>query len=173
MTDTENEKSEIEKAGKDLFDYAIDREDVKWLMARLPAEADVNRNTVEYELQILKIISVGWSVPFYLENSPYKTPLAESYWNEIRQFSGELSETTELMAGTKIDYFQVLKDRLDRYVSVMAGKQDAKEPANVIGPEFAAICGNAGDIFTFMAGSKMFMSTVARVREYLEAVKLS
>ena len=169
---TEAVISEIEKAGKDLFDYAINRDDVKWLMDRLPGEANVNRNTVEYELQILKIIGVGWSVLYLLESSPYKAALSEIYWNEIRQFSGELSETTDLMTGAKIDYFQILKERLDRYVGVMAEKPDAKEPAGVIGPEFATICGNADDIFTFMTGSKLFMSTFARVKAYLEAVKL-
>lgn len=168
-TDNE-ERSEIEKAGKDLFDYAIDREDVKWLLAHLPWEADVNRNTVEYELQILKIISVGWSVSYYLENSAYKEPLSEIYWNEIRAFSGQLSETSGLIAGASIDYFQTLKDRLDQYVSALSEKTDANEPARIIGPEFAAVCGAADDIFTFMTGSKMFVHTIARVKEYLETV---
>ena len=58
----EEKKSDIEKVRDDLFNFAIDRGDIKWLMERLPNEANVKRNTVEYELQILKIISVGWSI---------------------------------------------------------------------------------------------------------------
>jgi hypothetical protein len=54
----------------------------------------------------------------------------------------------------------------------MANNPDAAEPATVIGPEFSKICGNADDIFTFMTGSKMFISTTNKVKQYLEAVKL-
>jgi hypothetical protein len=42
----------------------------------------------------------------------------------------------------------------------------------MIGPEFARICGNVDDIFTFMTGSKMFISTINKVKAYLEAIKL-
>jgi hypothetical protein len=52
MENSENKKSAIERTGEDLFDFAIDREDVKWLLDRLPPEADVKRTTVEYELAI-------------------------------------------------------------------------------------------------------------------------
>ena len=76
------------------------------------------------------------------------------------------------MTGQNIDYFQTLKDRLDAYVEALSRSPDAQEPATAIGPEFANICGNADDIHTFMAGSKMFSSTISRVKEYLEAIKL-
>jgi hypothetical protein len=54
----------------------------------------------------------------------------------------------------------------------MAQKPEAPEPSTVIGPEFARTCGNADDIFTSMTGSKMFLSTTAQVKEYLETIKL-
>lgn len=54
-------------AATDLFDFAVDREDTKALMARLPADTAANRVAVEYELQALRIISVGWSISYYLE----------------------------------------------------------------------------------------------------------
>ena len=56
----------VAQAAEDLFNFAIDREDVKWLLAHLHAEATVKRHSVEYELQILKLITVGWSIAFYL-----------------------------------------------------------------------------------------------------------
>jgi hypothetical protein len=59
------QKTEIEKAGEALFNFAVDREDVKALVANLPEETDIQGVTVEYELQILKIISVGWSISYY------------------------------------------------------------------------------------------------------------
>jgi hypothetical protein len=172
MEDSEKEKSGIEKAGEDLFNFAIDREDVKCFMAHLAEEADIKRSTVEYELQILKIISVGWSASYYLENNPQKNQLLDLYWKAVYDFSHSISSTTELMTGQNIDYFQTLKDRLDMYVNAMAQKPDTPEPASVIGPEFARTCGNADDIFTFMTGSKMFTATISGVKEYLETIKL-
>jgi len=172
MENSEEKKSEIKNARDNLFNFAIDREDIKWLMENLPKEADIKRDTVEYELQLLKIISVGWSISYYLENSPHKDQLLELFWMAVYEFSQQLSKTTELMIGHDIDYFQVLRDRLDMYVEAMAQKPDAPEPAIVIGPEFARTCGNVDDVFTFMTGSKMFISTIGRVKEYLKTINL-
>lgn len=169
---SEEQKSGVEKAGEDLFSFAIDRKDVKTLMAQLPEGTDIKRGTVEYELQILKIISVGWSVSYYLENYPQKNQLLEFYWKAVHEFSQSISTTTGLMIGHDIDYFQVLTKRLDTYVAAMAKKPDAPEPAVVIGPEFARTCGNVDDVFTVMTGSRMFIATIGSVKEYLEAIKL-
>jgi hypothetical protein len=172
MKNSKEPKSELEKAGEDLLDFAVDRTDVNWLMDRLPEQADIKRITVEYELPLLKIIAVGWSLSYYLGNSPQKTALLELYWNAVNEFSRGISTTTEYMMGQQIDYFQIIKDRLQMYVAALEKHPDASEPAQVIGPEFARICGNGDDIFTFMTGSKMFISTINKVKEYLEAIKL-
>ena len=58
----EEQKSEIEKAGDDLFHFAINRDELKWLMAHLHEQAEINRETVEYELQVLKIIATRWAL---------------------------------------------------------------------------------------------------------------
>jgi hypothetical protein len=157
-------------AAEALVDYAIDREDVKWLMGQLHGEAAVNRHTVEYELQILKIISVGWSIAYHLENDPAKQPFLEDFWKAVQAYAQGLSQTTELMIGQDIDYFQILRDRLDMYLAAMAASDEKTEPATVIGPAFAQTCGNADDIFTRLTGAKMFMSVVGRVKTYLEKV---
>ena len=172
MGETEDSKSDLEQAKEDLFNFAIDREDVKWLLGQLPQQSEVEIGAVEYELQILKIISVGWGTAYLLENSPLKKPLLELYWKSIYEFSGDLSETTGLLTGAEIDYFEVLKKRLDRYVNVLSQHGDASEPAAAIGPEFARNCGNKEDLFAFMAGSKMFVSTISRVKEYFEKIHL-
>ena len=174
MTDPNNdsEKSITEQAGEELFNYAVDREDVKWLMEHLSSEADINRVTVEYELQILKIVSVGWSISYFLENSDQKTPLLELYWRSVQEYAQNLSQTTGLMIGQDLDYFQILKERLDLYVDALARNPEAPEPATVIGPEFASICGNKDDIFTYMTGAKMFLTTLANVRNYLESLEI-
>jgi hypothetical protein len=169
---SKKKKSGIEKAGEDLFNFAVDREDIKTLMAYLPESADIRRVTVEYELQILKIISVGWGLSYYLENSPRKNALSALYWSAVHEFSKNLSETTGLMTGHNIDYFQTLKDRLDMYLDALNKNPDAPEAVVVIGPEFARACGNVDDVFTVMTGSRMFTLTIDSVKKYLEAVKL-
>ena len=162
----------LAQAAEDLFNHAMDREDVKWLLARLPEEASVARSKVEYELQILKFISVGWSIAYVLEDAPQKAPLCQRYWEAVQAYAQSLSETTGLMIGQDIDYFQVLKQRLEEYVQALADRPDANEPAVVIGPEFAHICGNRADLFVEMAGANMFLTTVRRVEQYLGAIDL-
>ncbi len=173
MNDTPKEKSPLEQAGEDLFNYAVERDDIKWLLAQLPSQANVKPTTVEYELQILKIVSVGWGISYYLEGTPdRKTKMMELYWHAINDFSKQLSETTGLMIGQDIDYFEILKSRLNDYVEAMSTDPEATDPSVLIGPAFAKLCGNEEDIFASMTGTKLFANTIARVRQYLEAVKL-
>jgi hypothetical protein len=172
MEHSEEKKTGVEKAGEDLFNFAINREDVKTLMSRLPEAADIKRGKVEYELQILKIISIGWSISYYLENCAQKNQLLELYWKAVHEFSQSISTTTGMMIGNDIDYFQILKERLDMYLAAMNQKPDAPEPAVVVGPEFARTCGNVDDAFTVMTGSRMFIATIGSVKEYLETINL-
>jgi hypothetical protein len=76
------------------------------------------------------------------------------------------------MTGHEIDYFQILKDRLDMYLNALSSHPDASQPVAVIGPEFARTCGNADDAFTVLCGAKMFTATIGSVKEYLEATRL-
>jgi hypothetical protein len=162
-----------DQAGEDLFNYAIEREDVKLLMEQLSRSAKVKPTTLEYELQILKIISVGWGISYFLAGTPRrKAALGDIFWIAINDFSKDLSQTTGLMTGADIDYFEILKKRLDQYVQAMESNPQASDPEVVIGPVFAGYCGDGDDIFAAMAGTKIFTNTVARVRQYLEAVKL-
>ena len=170
--DSKEKKSKTEVAGEDLFNYAIERDDIKYLMDLLPEAAKTKRVKVEYELPILKIISVGWAITYHLENSPLKEPLSERYWRAIYEFSKDLSETTKMMIGQDIDYFQLLKDRLDRYVEALSKSSGNQEPSQIVGPEFAEICGVREDLFAVMTGSKMFFNAITRVRQYLEEVEL-
>lgn len=169
MKRAEGTKSKFKQAGEDLFNFAIDRNDVKILISNLPQESSCKPETVEYELQLLKIISTGWSILFFLEKKGLMEQVTEAYWKEILEFSRSLSEKTTILTGQAIDYFQFIKDRLAMYVAALAEKPDVTEPAAVIGPEFARHCGNVNDVFAVMTGSRMFIMTVARVREYLNA----
>ena len=46
---SEEQKSGVEKAGEDLFSFAIDRKDVNTLIAQLLEGTDIKRGTVEYD----------------------------------------------------------------------------------------------------------------------------
>ncbi len=172
MENNETEKTPVQQAAEDLFNFAIDRTDIKEVMLGLHEQADIKRTTVEYELPLLKIITVGWSISYFISHMPYKNELSEIFWNTIREFGQGLTETTKLMTGADVDYFQVVKDRLNMYVDAMNENPDVKEPAVVIGPEFAGACGNRDDVFTIMTGSRLFIATAGSVKSYLEEVKL-
>jgi hypothetical protein len=172
MKNTKTKQSPGEQAAEDLFNFAIDRTDIKEVMLGLHEQADIKRNNVEYELPLLKIITVGWSISYFINHEPYKNELAEIFWNSIREFAQNLSETTKLMTGADVDYFQVIKDRMNMYVDAMNANPDAKEPAVIIGPEFAGACGNRDDVFTVLTGSRLFIATAGGVKSYLEEVKL-
>ncbi len=174
MTTMQKEKISKDQAQDDLFAYAIEREDIKWLMEMLHPEAEINRTTVEYELQVLKIISTGWAISYHLAASTHKNSLVTGFWNRVFEFSNGLSETTNTMTGTRIDYFLVLKERFDAYLTAISKNDDAKaanDPGLAVGPEFAGICGNNDDLYTRMAGITMFSTVVTRVGEYLAAMR--
>jgi hypothetical protein len=172
MTQNNTEKSHVKQAGEDLFNFALNREDVKFFVENLPPGTKCQPTAVEYELQLLKIITTGWALSFFLENDERRDRLAEHFWHLVREFSAGLSETTGLMTGHNIDYFQVIKERLDTYVDALAEKPETTEPAVVIGPVFAGLCGDGDDIYSVMTGSRMFKITLARVQEYLDTVTL-
>lgn len=164
--------SPLAQAVDDLFRFAIDREDVKWSLARLPESCPANPTTVEYELQALKIVTVGWSLTFCLAGRPHKQALQNAYWQEVQTFAQGLSKTTGLLIGQDIDYFQTLRQCLDHYLEAMTRLPDGSEPAQAIGPAFARRCQQPGDLFTEATGARMFQSAVHHVRAYLQAVNL-
>jgi hypothetical protein len=168
MEDTTNQTLSREQAVLELFDFAVDREDLKTLLAALPEEVGVERGRIEYELAILRIISVGWSISYFLEHSPHKDRLALDYWKAVQEFSRTVSESARLMVGKDIDYFQIVKDRLNAYVEAMRLKPHSCAPAVVIGPEFARACGDVEDVHAVLTGAKMFIAVVTSVKEYLD-----
>ena len=172
MESQQSAGAKLEDIGRGLFDFALEREDIKWLVIRLPGRMEVVPATVEHELQILKIVSVGWGVAFHMRTHPWKTDLQEIYWQAIRDFSKNLSAAAELMAGCDVDYFQVLKERLDMYVAALECRSGAAEPMQVIGPAFAAACGLDDDLRLSLTGAKIFSSTLAQVKTYLCALNL-
>ncbi|MEW6593351.1 MAG: hypothetical protein AB1413_00615 [Thermodesulfobacteriota bacterium] len=152
-----------------LFNFAIDREDVTWLVAGLPAEVAADRNTLEYELQLVKIIFVGWSILYSMEEGSLRQELAERYWQAVHELAANVSHTTGLMIGREVDYFAAVRERLAHYLDALQ-RNNGADPAGVVGREFAYCCGVPDDLFTAMAGSRLFVATLSRIREYLAAV---
>ena len=167
MTDTENNVDEVARAGEQLFQYAIHRDDMIAILDTLPLDPPEKRVSLEYEIQLLRIISVGWAIAFYLSDSDLKTPLSHQYWDHVREFSSTLSTSASLSVGSDIDYFAILRQRLDYYVTTLDRAGKVKTPAVAIGPAFAEKCGDRDDACAILAGSKMFTHTIDAVREYL------
>ena len=122
----------------------------------------------EYEIQLLRIISVGWAIAYYLSDSSFKSPVGQHFWENVRTFSSTLSTSASLTVGSDIDYFDILKKRLNLYVDALDAAGQIPEPAMAIGPAFAGVCGNRDDALCILAGSKMFSITINAVREYLD-----
>jgi hypothetical protein len=73
--------------------------------SRHPADTDLNMTAVEYELQLLKILSVGWPFLFMLVMDKNKGPDPE-HWENIREISGNISTLTQT-TGKSADYFEI------------------------------------------------------------------
>ena len=168
MSATEKTDDITVRAGEQLFQFAIDRGDMQSILDALPLAVPEKRVALEYEIQLLRIISVGWAVAFFLADNQLKTPLGQRFWEYIRAFSNTLSTSASLTVGSDIDYFDILKQRLDLYVDALDSAGQVPEPAMAIGPAFAAVCGDESDALAALAGSKMFSHTINAVREYLD-----
>lgn len=167
MNDTENAIDAVAKAGEQLFQFAIHRGDMNAILDALPLNPPEKRVALEYEIQLLRIISVGWAVAFYLSDSDLKKPLGQHFWEQVRHFSETLSTSASLTVGSEIDYFDTIRQRLDFYVDTLDRAGDVETPSIAIGPAFAEMCGDRDDACAVLAGSKMFVHTIDAVREYL------
>ncbi len=157
----------IERAGEQLFQFAIDRGDMNAILRTLPVTEPERRAILEYEIQLLRIVSVGWAIAFFLAEDDLKNPLGENYWEHVRNFSATLSVSASLTVGTDIDYFDLLRQRLNGYIHELDAAGQIQEPAMAIGPAFAEHCGGRDDALAILAGSKMFSHTISAVRQYL------
>lgn len=167
MENTIDENDPLAVICKNLAEFAVDREDIKALVQTLPKDQEINTVTVDYELQLLKIISVGWSLSVFMGDHPDKNRAAETFWTLIRDFAKGISDVTGLMIGHDIDYFQLLKERFDYYVSSMDRAVKKDDPASAIGPAFAGSCKHDNNPFVTITGARIFNLSMDAVREYL------
>ncbi len=164
----------LQQAAQELATFAIDRTDLKNLLVAIPDNNSLNMTTIEYELQILKILSVGWAISFYLAvTDKNKAPITQMFWESIREISQNISTLTETTTGKNLDYFKILKQKLNTYLEIMKEKpEESQNPANIMGPAFAKMCDNENDAMAILTGTKMFTLTLGAVKEYLDTIKL-
>ena len=139
-------------------------------MSRLPDEPSINKVTIEYEIQLLKILSVGWAISYFMEDHLEKSPLIKKFWDVLFEFSKNLSSVTSLTIGKEVDYFRALKERIDIYLKALAEVPHVKDPASVIGPTFARLCENTDNVHVIMAGNRIFHLSLEGVKHFLESV---
>lgn len=168
------ERLTVEKLAKNLASFAIDRTDLKELISAMPKENHLNLTAVEYELGILKILSVGWGISFFMAiTDKNKGPLTEYFWEMIQEISQNISNLAQTTTGTQLDYFSILKERLGIYVEEMQENPDqANNPALIMGPVFARICNSPDNAIAILTGTKMFTLTLGAVKEYINAVHI-
>ncbi len=160
----------IQEIGESLANFSLDRESVQFALSRLPDEHSINKVAIEYEIQLLKILSVGWAISYFMEDHSEKTPLIKKFWDVLFEFSKNLSSVTSLTIGKEVDYFRALKERIDIYLNALAEVPHVKDPASVIGPTFARLCGNPDNVHVIMAGNRVFHLSLEGVKHFLESV---
>ena len=172
--DKKRENISVEQLAQNLASFAIDRTDLKQLLNAIPDNIGLNLAIIEYELQILKILSVGWAISFYMAiTDKNKAPLTQIFWECIREISQNISHLTQTTTGEDLDYFDILKKRLNTYLEIMKEKpEESQNPANIMGPAFANICNSQNDAITILTGTKMFVLTLGAIQEYLNAVEI-
>lgn len=163
----------IAQMAQDLSTFAIDKTDVKSFLADIPVTGNLNLTAIEYELQILKILGVGWAISFFLPaTDPDKEPLTREFWETMQQISNNISTIAATTTGKQIHYFDTLKQRLDGYVGIMQENTGTSgNPAEMIGPAFARICHADDDTRAILIGTKLFTQTLGAVKEYLNTIK--
>ncbi len=160
----------VQELGESLANFSLDRESVLFALSRLPEEHSINKVTIEYEIQLLKILSVGWGISYFMEDHSEKSPLIKKFWDVLFEFSKNLSSVTSLTIGKEVDYFRALKERIDIYLSALAEVPHVKDPASVIGPTFARLCGSMDNVHVIMAGNRIFHLSLEGVKHFLESV---
>ena len=106
MEPKKKETLSIRQLAQNLTTFAIERTDVKSFLAKIPENCHPNLNTIEYELQILKILSVLWAISFFMPASDKnKEPLTQIFWESIREISINISTLAATTTGKHINYF--------------------------------------------------------------------
>lgn len=161
----------IDELTEILSEFAIDRTEMYNLLTNFPSETDLNRTTIEYEIQILRILGVGWGISYFIHDELLKQALSESYWNSIQEFANNLSSISSVSMSQEFNYFDVIKERLGIYLAETKFLTGDDDPATVIGPKFAELCDHPNDAVVIWLGCKMFQAVFNQLKTYLSGVE--
>ncbi len=172
MASSRTPETTVTQAGQILLDYSVNRNELSEILQGFPEDIEINRVAVEYELQLMKIIFVGWALSYYGHQHPRKEALLENFWNGVREFAVGLSTASTASTGQELDYFSIITERLNDYLDVLQKASENTPSASVVAFHFSKKCGHEGDPYTIIAGKKMFNFAVGGVKNYIESVKI-
>ena len=171
MTD-DKAPATMDRAVEVLTGIAVNRQEVRHALAGLPEAEGINKTTVEYEIQLLRIVFTGWAVSYFLAHHPLKNELAQSFWFSIHEFSQKVSSLAAGSAGVTVDYFDAIRERTRCYIDAMNNNMTEPDPTAVVGATFSLLCGGTGAQPVVDAGKQMFANTLATVKIYLDTVRI-
>jgi hypothetical protein len=160
-------RTETRQAAHRLLNIAVNQRETKADISGVQSEEAVNWVAVEYEMQLMRIVAVGWAISYFSSETAAPESLAETFWEGVRAYCSAVSSMTEPVLGSGADYFGTVRQRLDHYVQVMSHFPDAADPARVIGPTFAKLCGCGENAEVIALGRRVFNRCLARVQEQL------
>jgi hypothetical protein len=172
MTEESEKRISTAEAANRLLNIAVNQNETRADIAALSGDVAASLIAAEYELQLLRIVSTGWAVSYALEDEALRRSLAGSYWEGIRTYCGAVSAMTGPVLGKDCDYFSAVRQRVDHYVQVMAHFSDVGDPARVIGPTFAKLCGCDQSTEVISLGRRVFNRCLARVQDFFARAKI-
>lgn len=162
----------VQEAADVLCEFSFDKTDIKPLWENYPSIEEKERVAFEYELQLLKIISVGWGLSYITGKSAFKENLADLFWKRIKDTASSLSQIAASTMGKEVDYFQAITERFEFYINVISGASETQTPGSVISQAFAAICKKEDDPYTVIAAKRVFNMSLTGVTAYMESVEI-
>lgn len=162
----------VAEAANRLLNISVNQNETRADIAGLPADAAGSLIAVEYELQLLRIVATGWTISYTVEEERLRKLLSEAFWEGIRTYCSAVSAMTGPVLGKDCDYFSMIRQRVDHYVQVMSHFPDAGDPAQVIGPTFASLCGCDQSAAVISLGRRVFTRCLARVQGFLHEVDI-
>ena len=150
-----------------LLNIAVNQRETKAALGGVETEAPINWVAVEYELQLMRIVTVGWAIAYFSDDIPVPEGLDETFWEGVRAYCTAVSAMTEPVLGSGADYFGTVRQRLEYYVRVMTHFADAADPVRVVGPAFAKLCGCEDSQEVIDIGRRVFSRCLARVQKQL------
>jgi hypothetical protein len=172
MATSQKKPVTVAAAGKTFVNFSFDRDPVKPLIDHIPPDSGINPVAMEYEIQLLKVLSVGWAISYFMADHARKDATVETFWQGVRAFSANLSAVASCNVGKAIDYFGALKQRVDIYVGALQQLPETGDPGAMIGNTFARMCGNDLQRYLVLSGKAIFNISIGSVKTYLESVDL-